>query len=146
LLPGYQYQFNYDLKYTDKDGNTKSYFKDTHDFYTVKTGPSVVIEDISLDNEKESAKVKVTITDPEATRSTNVSYTIKDSTGTMIQSGDYDSNVEVFTLNNLNPLETYTITVQFNYKLSYDKPTQTSITTQTFTTSNTSVSESEMSL
>ena len=116
LHPGFTYQFEYSLKYETPTGEVKEYDSGNYEFKVAKQGPSINMYQVQP-VQNESAQVKVEITDPYATRVSDVEWTLKDKDGTLIDSGSFDSNTQVLTFNGLDMRqEKYTFEITFDYQ------------------------------
>ena len=123
LKAGYEYDFNYSLKYTNDAGQTITHDTGTETFKVTKQAPTIEIRQMDID--EESVQMEVEVHDPQATRDSQVNWQLTDQFGNIVDSGSFDSNHQVITIDGLDTRnEYYSFSVDTTYKTIMSEPSQ----------------------
>ncbi len=118
LSQGWIYNFNAKLMYRDENNVEHQYSEFEDNFSLSKdTIPTMDISSYPDDGDN-GLTFKVEVNDPKGTRNTPINWVLKDSGGTIIESGSNTSNLFSKTFSGLNDEEEYNFECSFGYSLS----------------------------
>lgn len=140
LSHGWEYDVSMNLMYEDEFGNEKTYGTFDDNFILPNDEPEIITSSEVINDTTIDFSYQIT-DDDDSSRITPVNWELKDSTGTIIDSGSSNSNYFEKSFDNLLPGETYTFTASFDYKSAEDNDYSIESNTLSSSTSNTTLDE-----
>ena len=135
LSLGWHYYFTANLNYKDKNGNTQTLNTYNDDFVTNREAPTDSMSFYSTSEDSITYSIK--ITDHHSSRISPIKWNLEDNeTEETIDNGSNNSNYFRKTFFNLNKDNSYTLEMEYDYKLNDDLGKQTSSDSITGTTSS----------